>query len=90
MKQMIEKLAQERYPYIVSLRRHFRAHPELSMEETGTQQKILAELSQLGIQGKAIAGTGVIADIQGWGPGPTIVLRADMDALRLTDELDQP
>ncbi len=90
MKQIIEKLAQERYPYIVSLRRHFHANPEASMEETGTQQKILEELAAIGIQGKAIAGTGVIAEIQGWEPGPTIVLRADMDALRLADELDQP
>ena len=90
MKQTIEKLAQEQYPYVVELRRHFHANPEPSMLETRTQQKIIKELTSLGLTTRAIAGTGVIADIEGIGPGPLIVLRADMDALQITDELDRP
>ena len=90
MKQTIEKLAQEQYPYVVELRRHFHANPEPSMFETRTQQKIMNELTSLGLKVRTIAGTGVIADIEGIGPGPVIVLRADMDALQITDELDRP
>lgn len=90
MKQTIEKLAQEQYPYVVELRRHFHANPEPSMFEIRTQQKIISELTSLGLKPRSIAGTGVIADIEGIGPGPIIVLRADMDALQITDELDRP
>jgi amidohydrolase len=61
-------------------------YPELSRLEFKTQQRILAELEALGIIGRAIAGTGVMAELKGAYPGRTIAIRADMDALKLTDQ----
>lgn len=73
----------------MALRRHFHTYPELSNQEFNTQQKIMDELTALGLQPKKIANTGVIADLQGTSPGKTIAIRADMDALELQDECNQ-
>lgn len=74
----------------ISLRRYFHAHPEVGGEEYETQAKIINELTSLGLKPKKIAGTGVIADIEGDQPGKTVALRADIDALPIQDEIDKP
>lgn len=71
---------------VVALRRHFHTYPEISTQEFDTQEKIITELLALGLTPRKIAGTGVIADLQGTLPGKTIALRADIDALELQDE----
>lgn len=72
--------------YLIGLRRYFHAHPEPSMEEYGTCARIEAELDQWGIPHRRVGETGVYAWIDGaQGPGKTIVLRGDMDALRMQD-----
>ncbi|MDT8902976.1 amidohydrolase [Anaeroselena agilis] len=72
------------------MRRHFRMHPEVGGEEHETQKKILAELAAMGVKARAAGGTGVIADIPGAPGGKTVAMRADIDALPITDEIEQP
>ncbi|MBC8016707.1 MAG: M20/M25/M40 family metallo-hydrolase, partial [Sporomusaceae bacterium] len=83
---IIKTLIEKHYESVVALRRHFHTYPELSAQEFHTQQKIMDELSALGLQPKKIAVTGVIADLQGAFPGKTVAIRADIDALELQDE----
>ena len=70
----------------------FRIHrnPELGKEEYKTQALILEELKKMGIEGKPIADTGVVATIYGGKPGKTVAFRADMDALPLQEMTDLP
>ena len=63
-------------------------NPELGFEEYETSKFILEKLSEYGIEGKQIALTGVVATIKGVKPGRTVAIRADMDALALTEETE--
>ena len=75
--------------YIISMRRYFHAHPEASLKEYGTCKRIEAELDQMKIPHTRVGETGVYAWIDGkQGPGKTVALRADMDALELEDLKD--
>jgi len=82
----IKDLAQQYKSYAIALRREFHMYPEASMKEYETQKRILRELSSMGIEGTSLAGTGVVAYIEGDASGKTIGLRADMDALELKEE----
>ena len=90
MNKHIHKLVKDGSNYVVNLRRHFRAFPELGGEEVETQKKIIAELTAMGLSPRSAAGTGVIVDINGSRPGKTVAIRADIDALPIQDEVDQP
>lgn len=79
------KQSHELQEWVTGLRRWFHRHPELSSEERETQKKVLETLKSIGIEGRKVAGTGVVADIKGTKPGKTIALRADMDALRILE-----
>ena len=72
---------------VVALRRDFHQHPELGFEEVRTAAVVTGYLEALGLKPRSgIAKTGVTADIVGALPGPTIMLRADMDALPILEE----
>jgi amidohydrolase len=86
----IHELVKKQNEYVISLRRHFRAFPEIGGQEYETQKKIITELEAMGLAPRIAAGTGVIADIKGDKPGKIIAIRADMDALPINDEVDQP
>ncbi|WP_346356021.1 amidohydrolase [Azotosporobacter soli] len=90
MEQKIAAAAAANKDYVIELRRHFRMHPELSGAEFETQKRISQELQKMGIEAKAIAKTGIIAEIKGEKPGPCVALRADIDALPLADEINAP
>lgn len=69
-----------------ALRRHLHAHPELSFEEFETADLVADKLSGWGIPiHRGLGGTGVIGTIDGDGDGPSIGLRADMDALPIQE-----
>ena len=71
---------------IYAIRRHFHRYPELSFKEFNTAETISEHLDKLGISHKkGIGKTGVVGEIN-YGPGPTIALRADMDALPIQEE----
>lgn len=72
---------------IVALRRDFHAHPELGYEELRTAGIVAERLRALGLEVETgIATTGVIGIMRGAKPGPTILVRADMDALPVDEK----
>lgn len=78
----IETLVEKYRPEIVRLRRYFHMNPELSGQEIETSRLISARLISLGFEVKiGLARTGAIGLLRGNDQGPTIALRADMDAL---------
>ncbi len=80
--------AESLLPEIVEIRRHIHQHPELSYAEFETAAFISSKLDAMGIEHhKGIAGTGIVGFIRGEaaGRGLTIGLRADMDALPITE-----
>ncbi len=85
----VRALAQEHAATSVSDRRHLHAHPELSFEEHATVRYVAEQLDALGIPHRRVAGTGLIAEIRG-GSGPTVALRADLDALPIEEANDVP
>ncbi len=71
---------------VVSLRRHIHQHPEVAFAEHETAKFVEKYLQALKIPTRRLAGTGVVGLIDSRKPGPTIMLRADMDALPVTEE----
>ena len=86
----IKDYAREYKAYVIDLRREFHMYPEKSLEEVRTQKRVMEELDLIGIPYKAVAGTGVVATIEGGKPGKTVALRADMDALDLQEIANVP
>jgi amidohydrolase len=83
----VEKVA----PRIVELRHRLHQNPELSNREKETAELVAAHLRSLGLEAKTgIAKTGVVALLKGGKPGPLIAVRADIDALPVTEETDLP
>ena len=74
----------------IEFRRELHRHPELSFEEFRTQQFILDALGVEGIECRKIAGTGVLAKIEGkrGNLSRAVVLRADIDALPVVEQND--
>lgn len=76
---------------IIDWRRHFHQNPELSNREFKTAERIADHLNALGLEVRTgIAHTGVIGALRGNKPGPVIALRADIDALPVTERNDLP
>ncbi len=88
----IKGLAKDLHPEVVRLRRHLHANPELSYQEFETARFVADTLKSMGLEPvEGIAGTGVSALIEGKNPGSrTIALRADLDALPITEKNDVP
>lgn len=83
--------AQELRQQVIDWRRDFHTHPELSNREERTSAKVAEHLRALGLEPKTgIAHHGVVAIIKGGKPGPRIALRADMDALPVTEQTGLP
>ncbi len=70
----------------VAIRREIHRRPELGFEEHNTQAIVERELDALGIEHRRIAGTGVVGIVRGALPGHVTGLRADMDALPITED----
>lgn len=76
---------------LILIRRDIHMHPELGLEEKRTAKKVADILRELEIQvQEGLCQTGVVGLLKGRHPGPTIALRADMDALQLEEENDVP
>lgn len=79
--------AEELFPYTQAMRRDFHKHPELGFREVRTGGIVAKELEALGLEvTKGVGKTGVVGYLEGPKPGPTILLRFDMDALPITEE----
>ena len=76
---------------VIDWRRAIHQNPELSNREFQTAAKVAAHLQSLGMEVKTgIGKTGVVGVLKGGKPGPVIALRADMDALPVTERVDLP
>ena len=85
------KMADELFEYTRFLRRDFHRHPELGFQEVRTAGVVARELNALGLEvTSGIGKTGVVAMLEGSRPGPTVLLRFDMDALPITEETGAP
>ncbi|MFN3485482.1 MAG: M20 family metallopeptidase, partial [Planctomycetota bacterium] len=71
---------------VISLRRRVHRHPELGFREERTAALIRAQLRAFGVEHRAMCGTGTVALVRGERPGPTLLIRADMDALPVQEE----
>jgi amidohydrolase len=90
-KTMITKQADKIEPKVIEWRRDFHQNPELSNREFKTAEKVAAHLRSLGIEVQTgVAHTGVVGILKGGKPGPVIALRADMDALPVTERVNIP
>lgn len=91
MKEKLDALVQK---YTEAVQAHFRwlhTHPELSGQEKETAAYIASVLRDMGLQPmEGIGGYGVVALIHGKAPGRCVALRADMDALPITEATDLP
>ena len=83
----IQALAEEHQAEWVGIRRHLHAHPELSFEEHQTMAFVSATLTSWGVDHQThVTGTGIVAYVRGKKPeSRTVALRADMDALPITE-----
>lgn len=78
------------YDYLDTLYKHFHANPELSMQEFETSDRLAKELKSLGYKLKRKIGkTGLVATLKN-GKGPTLMIRADMDALPVLEKTGLP
>lgn len=83
--------AENLFEQLVDWRRDFHQHPELGFEETRTGRIVAAHLQELGMEVQAGVGqTGVVATLEGPEPGPTVMLRFDMDALPIEEANELP
>lgn len=83
----IREAADAAAPRLIAIRRDIHRVPELAFQETRTAGIVAAELARLGIAHRtAIGRTGVVGEIRGGRPGPTLAIRADMDALPIHEE----
>ncbi len=87
----IDLQAKEMEPKVIEWRRHIHQNPELSNREVKTAQLVADHLKNLGIEVQTgVAKTGVIGLLKTGKPGPVIALRADMDALPVTERNSLP
>jgi len=86
VKQQIAGLSDE----LVNIRHDLHRHPELGFEEHRTQGVVRAWLERHGYAPREMAGTGLVADLRPGSSGPTIALRADMDALPMQESTELP
>ncbi|MBI2899463.1 MAG: amidohydrolase [Planctomycetes bacterium] len=75
---------------LVRLRRDLHSHPEPGFQEKRTSAIVERTLRAAGIETKKLCGTGVVGLVRGARPGPTLLIRADMDALPVTEENEVP
>jgi amidohydrolase len=87
----VSKKADALQSKVIAWRRDFHEHPELGNHEVRTSAIIAKHLQSLGLEVKiGIAKTGVVGILKGGKPGPVVALRADMDALPITERTSVP
>ena len=83
-------MCQENYDEIIEIRRELHQYPEIGRQEYRTTDFIISCLEKWGIAYERFTDTGVVATVTGAKDGVTTALRADIDALRITENTDVP
>lgn len=87
----IDRSVEEVLPQVVTWRRDFHQHPELGMQEVRTSKIVADHLRSLGLEVQTgVGGTGVVGILKGARPGKVVGLRADMDGLPVTEQVNLP
>ncbi len=87
----IDRSIRDIEPRLIEIRRDIHTHPEVGFETLRTARIVAEELRALGLEPQTGVGrVGVVAEIKGGGEGPTILLRADMDALPIHEMTGLP
>jgi amidohydrolase len=87
----VDRLASQVQGKVLAWRRDIHQNPELSNRETRTAELVANHLRSLGMEVRTgVAHTGVVGVLRGGKPGPVVALRADMDALPVTEEVNLP
>ena len=87
----IDRRMKDVMPKVIAWRRDIHEHPELGNQEVRTAKLVADHLRSLGIDVRTgVAVTGVVGVLKGGKPGPVIAMRADMDALPVTEMVDLP
>ena len=85
----VKRLGEKYLQHMINLRETIHMYPEDGFSEFTTSKIIIEELEKLGIKvQKNVATTGVVGLIEGKYPGKTVLLRADMDALKIQEQAD--
>src|SRR5687768_6720126 len=88
--QQLNQAIRQDMPELMALYRDLHQNPELSLQETRSAGLLAAEARRLGFDvTTGVGGTGVVAVLRN-GPGPTLMLRADMDALPVEEQTGLP
>ena len=87
-KNLINKKAEQLQNDLVKWRRKIHKNPELGFKEYGTSNFIAEKLTEFGIEYDRVCETGIVGLIRGGKPGKTLAIRADIDALALTEKND--
>jgi len=89
LKEQVDQSADRIESKVIEWRRHFHQYPELSNREFKTAEKIAGHLTNLGLEVQTgVAHTGVVGLLKSDRPGPVVALRADIDALPVTERAD--
>ena len=86
LKKEVQALEEE----LIDLRRDFHMHPELGYEEVRTSQIVYDYLTDLGLEVKRVAKTGIVGLLRGKESGKTVMLRADLDAIPQNEKTNLP
>jgi amidohydrolase len=85
-RELVRTQVTEDYAYLESLYKHLHTHPELSFKEENTSRRMAEELRKIGFEVSTnVGGYGVVGVLKN-GNGPTVLLRADMDALPVKEQ----
>jgi amidohydrolase len=92
LRPVVGELAAATTHHLITHRRELHASPELSFKEDETAHYVAERLETLGVDKltQGVGGTGVVAEIRGERPGRSVMVRADMDGLPLTETADVP
>ncbi|ADL12905.1 M20 metallopeptidase family protein [Acetohalobium arabaticum] len=90
LENQLKKEVQKVSNRVVEWRRDFHRHPELAFQEERTSRKVRELLTSWGIKTETVAQTGIIGLLEGSNRGKTVAIRADIDALPITEETNLP
>src|SRR5262249_16814991 len=90
LREQVTGRVNQEYPNLFELYRHLHTHPELSLHEEKTGQRIAEELKRAGVEVTSrVGGQGVVGVVRN-GSGPTVLVRTDLDALPVKEQTGLP